>query len=359
MLILHDDRTPAYCWTVTNLERNPQEQTCPPGTREDSTAGACLRLWPEREVPLGGVRAMNVQRTLPQRGLPTVGAWCFLDSFGPDRTAMTVLPHPHTGLQTVTWPLAGTIRHRDSVGTDVLVRPGELNIMTAGRGVSHSEFAVLSESAASADDAGQLRIQRGLQLWVALPAEHRHRAPSFEQHKNLPVASSQGFSATVMVGTFAGITSPATMYSAIVGADIECAGQALIPLDQHFEHAILVLDGGAVIDGTRIEPGPLAYLGSGRETLAWDADPGTRLLLIGGEPFEEELLMWWNFVGRTHEEVAQAREEWEAQAHLSDPEEQAARFGFVAGHGPGSGPQEGRIPAPPLPSVRLSPRRRS
>ena len=129
---------------MTNLEVLPMEEVCPPA-HEGPGTGPCVQLWPAREVPLGGVRAMKVSRTLPQRGLPTVGAWCFLDSFGPERVAMSVLPHPHTGLQTVTWPLLGTIRHRDSVGSDVLVRPGELNIMTAGRGVSHSEFAVLPE----------------------------------------------------------------------------------------------------------------------------------------------------------------------------------------------------------------------
>src|SRR5690348_3624879 len=155
---------------------------------------------------------MNVSRTLPQRGLPTVGAWCFLDSFGPDRVAMSVLPHPHTGLQTVTWPLAGQIRHRDSVGSDVIVRPGELNIMTAGHGVSHSEFAVLPGSDAGTDggthDGGTgLPLQRGLQLWVALPDGERDRPPAFEQHRDLPTVSGPGLTATVMVGTFAGASS--------------------------------------------------------------------------------------------------------------------------------------------------------
>ena len=141
---------------MTNLEVTPEQEICPPAAPEESS-GPCLQLWPEREVPLGGVRAMNVRRTLPQRGLPTIGAWCFLDSFGPDRTAMSVLPHPHIGLQTVTWPLAGNIRHRDSVGSDVVVRPGELNIMTAGRGVSHSEFAVLPSHCRRPTAAGGCR----------------------------------------------------------------------------------------------------------------------------------------------------------------------------------------------------------
>jgi redox-sensitive bicupin YhaK (pirin superfamily) len=309
---------------------------------------------------------MNVLRTLPQRGLPTVGAWCFLDSFGPDRVAMSVLPHPHTGLQTVTWPLAGNIRHRDSVGSDVIVRPGELNIMTAGRGVSHSEFAVLPhqqhdqhQQQDQHDATPELPLQRGLQLWVALPDGERHRAPAFEQHRDLPEVAGAGFTATVMVGSFAGTTSPATMYSPIVGADISCSGPVMLPLDPEFEHAVLVLDGGIAIDGQDVPPGPLGYLGTGRQLLELDALPDTRFILLGGEPFQEELLMWWNFVGRTHDEVAEARQDWEAQAGLPDPDAEASRFGLVRGHGPDAGAEAGRIPAPALPGVRLRPRTRS
>jgi redox-sensitive bicupin YhaK (pirin superfamily) len=349
---------------VTNLEVLPPEEVCPAAHSVDGAAGGpCLQLWPAREVPLGGVRAMNVSRTLPQRGLPTVGAWCFLDSFGPDRVAMSVLPHPHTGLQTVTWPLAGTIRHRDSVGSDVVVRPGELNIMTAGRGVSHSEFAVLPaeappEGRAPAGAAPEPPLQRGLQFWVALPEAERHRPPAFEQHRELPVARGGGFDATVIVGTLAGTTSPATTYSPIVGADIRCEGRISLPLEPAFEHAVLVLDGGLALDGQEVLPGPLGYLGSGRSRLELDATPGTRFVLLGGEPFEEELLMWWNFVGRSHDEVERWREEWEAQAGLSDAEASQARFGLVPGHGPDAGAEAGRIPAPPLPGVPLRPRRR-
>src|SRR3954470_7673988 len=139
---------------MTNLEARPVPEVC------DLVAshGPVVELHEARDVPLGGVRAMRVRRTLPQRALPTVGAWCFLDRFGPQRVDMRVLPHPHTGLQTVTWPLRGQIRHRDSLGNDVMVRPGQLNLMTAGRGVSHSEFS-----------AGDTPLLHALQLWLALP----------------------------------------------------------------------------------------------------------------------------------------------------------------------------------------------
>lgn len=355
-----------YSGEVTNLEVSPREQICPPADiGEGSGAGPCLQLWPAREVPLGGVRAMNVLRTLPQRGLPTVGAWCFLDSFGPDRVAMSVLPHPHTGLQTVTWPLIGTIRHRDSVGSDVIVRPGELNIMTAGHGISHSEFALLPQPSLvmpqeDMPDGGQeLPLQRGLQLWVALPDGERDRTPAFEQHRELPTVAGEGYVATVMVGTFGGSTSPATMYSPIVGADVTAQGPVRLPLNPEFEHAFLVLDGSLVVEEQHVTPGPLCYLGKGRDFLDLEAVVGARFILLGGEPFQEELLMWWNFVGRTHDDVAQAREDWEAQAGLDGNSVEAGRFGVVSGHGPAAGPEAGRIPAPPLPGVRLRPRTRS
>lgn len=333
---------------MTNLDTTPVQEVCPAA---HGGRGPCVELWPERVVPLGGVRAMNVRRTLPQRGLPTVGAWCFLDNFGPDRVAMSVLPHPHTGLQTVTWPLEGAVRHRDSVGSDVVVRPGELNIMTAGQGISHSEFSVL--------DGATIPVTRGLQLWVALPDGERHRAPAFEQHRQLPVASGDGFEAIVMVGEFAGQRSPATMYSPIIGAEVTASGIVSLPLEPGFEHAVLVLDGSLMIDGQEVEAGPLAYLGAGRHSLSLDAGPGARFMLLGGEPFEEDVLMWWNFVGRTHDEVAQARDDWEGQAPLSDSDAARARFGHIKGHGPDAGPEAGRIPAPPLPGVRLKPRTRS
>jgi redox-sensitive bicupin YhaK (pirin superfamily) len=162
-----------------------------------------------------------------------------------------------------------------------------------------------------------------------------------------------------MVGELGGVASPATMYSPIVGADVSCGGSAVLPLNEHFEHGILVLDGGLTLDGQDVPPGPLGYLGTGRRELRVEAMPGSRFLLIGGEPFQEELLMWWNFVGRTHDEVEQARDAWEAQASLQDRDMATARYGLVPGHGPDAGAEAGRIPAPPLPAVRLTPRKRA
>jgi redox-sensitive bicupin YhaK (pirin superfamily) len=309
---------------MSNLEAAPDVTLC----HAEGDDHAVAEVFEPRAVPLGGLRAIEVDRVLPQRFLPTVGAWCFLDSFGPDDTRMRVLPHPHTGLQTVTWLLSGEIHHRDSLGSDVLVRPGQLNLMTAGRGVAHSEFS---------RDAGPLR---GLQLWAALPAGSAATAPAFEQQAELPVYAAPGVTATVLMGSVGGVTSPATAHTPIVGADVTVTGAAVLPLRPDHEHAVLALDPLAVT-GVEVGAGRLLYLGTGRTELRL-AGTG-RAFLLGGEPFPDELVMWWNFVGRDHEEIVTARADWEAGAD---------RFGVVAGH------DGARIPAPDLPGVRLAPRRR-
>lgn len=296
-----------------------------------------------REVPLGGVRAMSVRRSLPQRALPLVGAWCFFDRFGPQETRMRVEPHPHIGLQTVTWPLIGEIRHRDTVGSDVVLRTGQLNLMTSGAGIAHSEYSV-GEEAVPLD---------ALQLWVALPESRRHGAPAFERHEELPVvALDGGVEATVVLGELAGVASPASVYTPIVGADIRLpAGASVrVPLNPEWEHAVAAVSGdlrvhaeGAIGDATDVATEDLLYLGTDRDVITLSSEEGARAFLLGGEPFEADVVMWWNFVGRSHDEIVAAREEWEASS---------SRFGHVVGHG------DERVPAPPLPGVRLRPRRR-
>jgi hypothetical protein len=290
-----------------------------------------VELFSPRRVPLGGLRAMMVDRLLPQRALPTVGAWCFIDQFGPENTDMHVLPHPHTGLQTVTWPFAGRVRHRDSIGSDVVIEPGQLDLMTSGRGIAHSEFSL-----------GERPILHGLQMWVALPAVSASVAPGFEQHGELPKYSADGFTATVFMGTLADVTSPATTFSPLVGAQFELSGPATIPLVTDFEYAVLLTEGRLYAAGVALDAGPLLYLGRGRPDLALSTVDGARGILLGGEPYVDDLVMWWNFVGRTHEDIVVARTDWEARAD---------RFAPITGHG------SDRIPAPPMPaSVRLLPR---
>jgi redox-sensitive bicupin YhaK (pirin superfamily) len=305
-------------------------------------------LLESREVPLGGVRAMSVHRALPQRDLPLVGAWCFLDRFGPQVTRMRVEPHPHIGLQTVTWPFAGDIRHRDSVGSDVRLGRGALNLMTSGAGIAHSEYSVGEEAVAL--DA--------LQLWVALPESRRHGAPAFERHAQLPEVAlaplaGDTATATVVLGELAGVTSPATVHTPIVGAEVRLsAGSSVrIPLHADWEYAIVGVEGVTSVaaglpsaDATvEVDRSHLLYLGTRRDHIEVSAEDDVLLFLLGGEPFEDDVVMWWNFVARTHEEIVEARDAWESRGE---------RFGHVVDHG------DERVPAPPLPGVRLTQRRR-
>lgn len=293
-----------------------------------------------RDVPLGGVRGMTVLRVLPHRNLPTIGAWCFLDRFGPADTRMRVEPHPHIGLQTVTWPLVGEIRHRDSLGSDADLRRGQLNLMTAGNGISHSEYSV-------GDDPIPLDA---LQFWVVLPESARHGDGGFERHTDLPTvelpaAEGPGATATVVLGEFAGMRSPATVHTPIVGAEVVLpAGSTVrLPLRSEWEHALLLVEGEAALSEHTMQRNALVYLGDSRTEVEVTSTEGALLFLLGGEPFESDIVMWWNFAGRTHDEIAAAREDWEAAA---------PRFGVVEGH-------DVRIPAPPLPPVRLLPRTRT
>lgn len=327
---------------MSNLESHPDEMLA--GGLATVSAAPTRRLLEPREVPLGGTRAMLVRRTLPHRDLPTVGAWCFADDYGPSdvraSAGMHVPPHPHTGLQTVTWLLEGEVHHQDSLGSEQRVCPGQLSLMTAGRGIAHAETS-------PADHPPTLR---GVQLWVALPDGDRHMAPAFEHHAELPVLRDGGLSATLIIGELAGERSPATAYTPLVGADVvvDRYGTGALPLDPSFEHAVLALSGDVTVDGELVADATLTYLGCGRRDLALAAGPtGGRLLLLGGAPFAEELLMWWNFVGRNHDEIVAFRTEWEASRGGA-----ATRFGPVRGY---DGPA---LPAPEMPSVRLRPRTR-
>ena len=286
------------------------------------------------EVALGGPRSMLVSRTLPNRDRRMVGAWCFLDQYGPADVEMRVAPHPHTGLQTVSWLLAGEVLHRDSLGNERLIRPGQLNLMTAGRAISHAEESPPEHSL----------VLHGVQLWVALPDPDRYVAPHFEHHPELPVRAEGGVAATVLIGDLDGVTSPARAYSPLVGADatLQAGADARLPLRPDFEYAVLGLAGTVEVEGVPLAPGPLLYLGSGRSELALRSEGPGRILLLGGEPFEEPIVMWWNFVGRTHEEIVGMREEWMG----------GSQFGAVTGF------DGAPLPAPPMPTTRLLPRPR-
>jgi len=296
-----------------------------------------MEILTPRDVPLGGVRAMNVRRTLPQRQRTFVGAWCFLDHYGPDEVdpdgGMVVPPHPHTGLQTASWLFSGEIEHRDSAGHHAVVRPGELNLMTAGRGISHSEYST----------AGTTRLH-GAQLWLALPDSARHTEPTFEHFAPEPV-SSGGWEARVFLGSLLGSTSPVRTHSPLLGAELRLeAGTTLrIPVDPAYEHGVLVDSGSLTVDGEALEPHALGYLAPGLSTVEVVAAEDTLLLLLGGTPFGERIVMWWNFIGRDHDEVAAYRQQWQ---HLVDA---GADDRFAL---PADDPLP-PLPAPVLPNSRM------
>lgn len=298
-----------------------------------------------REVPLGGLRALTVRRTLPHRDRSFVGAWCFVDHYGPtpvapEQRGMDVPPHPHTGLQTVSWLFAGEIEHRDSGGARGIVRKGEVNLMTGGDGIAHSEVSRPGTS-----------VLHGVQLWVALPDEHRRAARAFDHHVPavVPLADAAG-TARVFVGSLPGLdTSPVAIYTPLVGAELwlEPGASVELAVDSVFEHGILVDSGTLGWLGTTLGPGDLGCVDAGQSSLALraGADAPVRAVLLGGAPFEEEIVMWWNFIGRSHDEIVDFRQAWQAGDE---------RFGAV----PGYVGEVTRVPAPELPNVRLRPRNR-
>jgi redox-sensitive bicupin YhaK (pirin superfamily) len=320
---------------MSNLDRRPAPHEL--GGLEQTAAGPALDLLPGREVMLG--ESTRVRRLLPTLGRRLVGAWAFVDHYGPDditsSPGMQVPPHPHTGLQTVSWLLEGEVHHRDSLGSDVTFRPGELALMTAGHGIAHSEQSPASHP----------RYLHGAQLWVALPDAARETAPAFDHHATLPGFSSDGLTTTVIVGSLGGETSPGTTHSPLVGADLDLTAGADVelPLEPDFEYALLSASGATQVEDAPLERGAMLYLGTGRRSVRLRAAEASRLLLLGGEPFEEKLVMWWNFVGRSGEEIARYTEQW------SDED---SRFGEVVGY---DGPRQ---PAPPLPPLPLKPRGR-
>ena len=287
--------------------------------------GAVFERFPARETKLG---TLKILRALPIRQKRLVGAWCFLDRFGPlsfsEAKPMDVAPHPHIGLQTVSWLLQGEIVHKDSLGSEALLRARGVNVMTSGGAIAHSEETPATNSG----------LLNGVQLWVALPDADRHGPASFQHIDEVPLIEQTGATLSVFAGSVPGCSSPANYFSPLLGVDIALHGTTSLelPLDTSFEHAALLLTGDAEIDGQSIDATALWYLGTDRSSVEFTSRNGGHVLLLGGLPFPEKILMWWNFVARTPEEIAQARSDW--QSHQ--------RFGEVRAY---DGP---RLDAPPL-----------
>lgn len=286
-----------------------------------------VELLAGRSAEVGG---LTLQRLLPQRGRRSIGAWCFADHAGPvalgaDAAGMQVPPHPHIGLQTFTWMICGEVLHRDSLGHRQVIRPGELNLMTAGRGIAHAEQSVAGSGALHA-----------AQLWIALPAAQRAVEPRFDHHAELPRWREAGVECTLLAGECGGLRAPTRVYSPLLALELRSpgGGRIRLPADRGFEYGAMLLEGRVEVQGTPLTGRQLACLGAARDRIELQLEAGARVLLLGGEPLGEQLLMWWNFVGREREEITEARRQWEAGS---------PRFGEVPGFG------GHRLPAPPLP----------
>jgi len=286
-----------------------------------------------RSVKLTTRTGIAVNRTIPHRNLRTIGAWCFVDHFGPtpQTDGMVVAAHPHTGLQTVTWLFEGEIEHRDSIGSIQSIRPGQLNLMTAGRGISHSELSM-----ATTDNL------HAVQLWVAIPEESIDAVPAFEHHAELPKVDTDKLQATVLIGDFMGSHSSATTFSDMVGVELVIGpGGHRVELRGDYEYGFMLVSGDLQVGEQVPSVSNLVYLEPGNDSVELVSVQGATLMLIGGVPLSEKILMWWNFIGRTHMDVAVAREDWNSRS---------ARFGaFEDKIG-------GWIPAPDLPGIQLKAR---
>jgi redox-sensitive bicupin YhaK (pirin superfamily) len=288
---------------LSNLHPSVQPEECTAST----AAEPVLQALPARISSLG---SLSIRRALPRRERRLVGPWCFLDRYGPlsftSEKPMDVAPHPHIGLQTVSWLLEGEIIHHDSLGSEALVRPGELSLMTAGRGIAHTEETPQSNS-------GKLN---GVQLWVALPEHARNSEPAFHHYSHMPVREEPGG----LVRLIMGHNAATNQFSPLIAADLTVhrGGTCELPLDPTFEHALLVLDGQTQLENQPLIPDTLYYLGQHRSSIALRSTEGARCLLIGGTPLQEPVLLWWNFVARTNEELAAARADWESHQRFAE-----------------------------------------
>ncbi|HJW92758.1 MAG TPA: pirin family protein [Thermoanaerobaculia bacterium] len=235
---------------------------------------------------------LDVRRALPLRQRRLVGPWCFLDRYGPlsftNEKPMDLGPHPHIGLQTVSYLLEGEVIHHDSLGYEALLRPGEVNLMTSGRGIAHAEEI----------PRGALGRLNGVQLWIAMPDETQR---AFEHRNELTQAGSM----TLFVD------APTHR-----GGDIRIDSKTTIALNRNFEHALLVLDGSVEIEHQPLATDMLHYLGTGRDEM--ELSGRGRILIVGGEPFAGSIVMWRNFVARTTDELVAARDDWQRHERFGD-----------------------------------------
>ena len=299
-----------------------------------SNSDACERYvnqfiqdFPTRSAEIG--RGTVIKRALPSRQKRMIGAWCFLDHAGPvtfpQGDGLDVGPHPHIGLQTFTWMIEGTMMHTDSIGSKQLIRPKQVNLMTAGYGISHTEVAPDTETRMHA-----------AQLWIALPDDKINMAPQFDHYPVLPVVEKDNIEFTVLVGEFMDTVSPVQVHTELLGIDFFAseATETRLPLNPKLEYGFMALEADAIVRGHVSNGDNMVVPEPGISQIEVELPKGSRLLLIGGEPFESPILLWWNLVGRTQEELKTATEQWINQD---------ARFGTIPDY---DGP---RLEAPAFP----------
>jgi hypothetical protein len=255
----------------------------------------------------------EVRRTLPSKTRTMVGPFIFVDQFGPAHfdigAGMDVRPHPHINLATVTYLFEGAIDHRDSLGTYATIRPGALNLMTAGKGIVHSERTPAPERASGSPISG-------MQTWLALPDEKEEIDPAFEHVAAgaLPVIDNDGIRATIIMGSLWGATAPTTQHAETIYADIAMHAGATLPIDAEAdERGVLVAMGSASLDGQPLETHYLYVLEPGVPMML-RADSDCRVMLLGGEAFKTPRHVWWNFVSSSRDRISQAKDDWKAGA---------------------------------------------
>lgn len=256
---------------------------------------------------LGG---LQVRRALPSSQRQMVGPFIFFDQAGPAEfltaQGVDIRPHPHIGLGTVTYLYRGDFHHRDSLGTDQIIRPGALNWMVAGRGVTHSERT----SAAARSGPHSLF---GIQTWVALPDAQEECAPFFEHHEAaaLPEAEAEGVRLRLILGRAYGMRAPASVFADMFYADAKLAPNARLSMPQdHEDRGLYIVEGAVEVAGERFEAGRMLVFRPGDAIVARAGEAGARLMLLGGAALEGPRFVWWNFVASSRERIAHAKEEW-------------------------------------------------
>lgn len=263
-----------------------------------------------REGRTTNIGRLGIVRVLPTKKRRTVGPWCFVDLMSPDDVdqppALEIGPHPHIGLATVTWLFAGSVLHSDSLGTEQLIRPGQLNLMTSGRGIAHAEEG--REIADVVSGSGTM----GVQMWLAQTEGTRHGDSNFQHIDELPIAEFESAHATVLVGEAGEARSAAAVDHPTIGLDLVVSPRVDLPTEPSFEHAVIPVDRPVKVEDTIVDPGSLAIVPKGMAKLSIETQgEDGRLMVLGGEPLGTRVKMWWNFVARTTDEITEAWHDWQ------------------------------------------------